>query len=143
MPLLLQAEIGLSHFLLTAAVLQAVVAILNLRLAHWMKWKDELSRLSPLLREVFNVHSWFISLTLIIFAILTWRFSSEMSAGTNRLSAWLAGAIGVFWAVRSVIQWAYYSPGHWRGNARRTLIHIVLMVSYGGLMSVYLLAAFR
>ena len=61
-----------------AATGQAAVALLNLNLTRILGWKTEVSRMSPLVREVFQIHTWFISLTLMIFAILTWRFGPIM-----------------------------------------------------------------
>ncbi|PYK61114.1 MAG: hypothetical protein DME21_09985 [Verrucomicrobia bacterium] len=36
-----------------------------------------------------------------------------------------------------------YSSSHWRGRLDRTLIHLALLLTYGGLAAVYLTAAFR
>ena len=93
-----------------------------------------------LVREVFRVHAWFISITLAIFGVMTWRFSHEMANGTNPVCQWLAGGIGSFWAVRTVLQVFYYSSSHWRGQLGRTLIHIALLFLYGGFAAVYFAA---
>jgi hypothetical protein len=126
-----------------SAVLQVAIAILNVGLVRFLKWKDDLDRLPLLLRQVIMAHLWFISLTLAIFGVMTWRFSTEMSTGSGRGSVWLAGAIGLFGAVRAVVQVAYYSASHWRGRAGRTMIHAALILVYGGMGSVYLLVAGR
>lgn len=129
-------------FLKVAAALQLSVAALNLVLIRLMGWKDELGRLSLLVREVFQVHVWFISVTLGLFGILTWRFAGEMTAGANAVGQWLAAGIGLFWGFRTVLQITYYSSSHWRGRLDRTLIHIALLGTYGGFALVYLWAAF-
>jgi len=131
----------LREFLLLAASLQIGIAVLNLFLVPLLKWQTEIARMPLLLREVFHVHAWFISLTLAIFATLTFRFSAEMGIGTNPVAAWLAGGIGIFWAVRTVLQVVWYSSSHWRGRLDRTLIHIALLIIYGGFAVVYLAAA--
>ena len=130
-------------FLVIAAAVQAGVAIINLFLVRLLGWKDDLAGLPALLREVFHVHSWFVSLTLIIFAVLTWRFAAEMAADAPTMAVWLAGMIGLFWGARTAVQWLFYSPTHWRGRSGRTLIHLALTAAYGGLTLVYFLAAFR
>ena len=131
----------LREFLLLAASLQICIAILNLFLVPLLKWQTEIARMPLLLREVFHVHAWFISLTLAIFAALTFRFCGEMGIGTNPVAAWLAGGIGIFWAVRTVLHVVWYSSSHWRGRLDRTLIHIALLIIYGGFAVVYLAAA--
>ncbi len=126
----------------SAAALQITVAVLNLFLVPLLKWKEELQRSPLLLREVFQVHAWFISITLAIFGVITWRFAQDVALHVNPIGEWLAGAIGVFWAIRTVLQVAYYSSSHWRGQAGRTIIHIMLLFLYGGMASAYFCAAF-
>src|SRR5216684_2746459 len=120
----------LSLLLLTAAGLQLAISVLNLFLVPLFKWKADLERMPLLLREVFQVHAWFISVTLAIFATMTWRFAPEMAAGGNLVCRWLAGCIGAFWAIRTVLQVAYYSSSHWRGQPGRTLAHVALLLIY-------------
>jgi len=133
----------LRELLLLAATLQLGIAILNLFLVPLLKWQTEIARMPLLVREVFHVHAWFISVTLAIFATLTFRFSSEMELGVNPIAAWLAGAVGIFWAIRAILQVVWYSSSHWRGQLNRTLIHIALLVIYGGFAVIYLIAARR
>lgn len=134
---------NLREFLLLAASLQLGIAILNMFLVPLLKWQSELARMPLLMREVFHVHAWFISITLTIFATLTFRFSNEMALRTNPVAVWLAGAIGFFWGVRTILQVTWYSSAHWRGQTGRTLIHIILLIIYGGFAVVYLAAARR
>jgi len=124
-----------------AALAQLSVALLNLSLVRLMKWQPDLSRMSLLVREVFQIHLVFISITLAIFGALTWRFASELAAAANPIAIWIALAIAAFWAVRSVMQCAHYSTTHWRGDPLRTAIHWLLFVGYGALASVYVIAA--
>jgi hypothetical protein len=131
-------ELGLR----AAALGQIGVALLNLFLIRIMKWTPDLERMPLLIREVFRIHCIFISITLAIFGVLTWRFAAEIATQTNPLGTWLAAGIGIFWMVRSIMQWSHYSPSHWRGEATRTLIHFLLFFGYGALAAVYLAAAF-
>jgi hypothetical protein len=126
-----------------AALAQLAVAILNLFLIRIMNWKPDLDRAPLLIREVFRVHVVFMSLTLSIFAVLTWRFAAEIAAAATPLAIWLATAIGLFWLVRSIMQWLQYSSSHWRGNVGRTLIHWMLFLGYAAIATAYFLAAFR
>ena len=132
----------LDLLLRAAALAQFAVAVLNLWLIRIMNWKDDLERMPLLIREVFKIHVFFISITLSIFAVLTWRFANEISTATSPLAVWLGTAIGLFWLTRSLMQWSYYSASHWRGNTIRTLIHWLLFLGYAGLAGVYLTAGF-
>jgi hypothetical protein len=135
-------RLALTTALQCAAALQLGIATLNLFLVPLLRWQDELARMPLLLREVFHVHAWFISLTLALFAVLTWRFANDMTGAANLLAHWLAAGIGSFWAIRTVLQVTYYSSSHWRGQPARTVAHIVLLLVYGGLAAAYLFAAF-
>jgi hypothetical protein len=136
----LHAHVDLA--LRAVAITQLAIAILNLFLFRIMKWKADLKQAPLLIRQVFQVHCIFISITLSIFAVLTWRFASEIATGANPLCVWLAAGIGLFWIIRSALQWLYYSASHWRGNAGRTAIHWVLFLGYSAFAAVYFTAAF-
>ena len=133
----------LSWALQVVAFLQIGIAILNLFLVRILRWQEELARVDLLLREVFQIHAWFISISLAIFGVMTRRFAGEVASGADPVVRWLAGAIGIFWATRAVLQVTYYSRSHWRRNARRTVIHFLLLITYSGFAGVYLLCAFR
>ena len=128
----------LSLLLQIVGALQLAIAVLNLFLVRLLHWQKDLSRMPLLLREVFQVHAWFISVTLTIFAAMTWRFAAEMAGHANPACQWLAAGIGLFWAVRIVLQVTYYSSRHWRGQFGRTLVHVALPIIYGGFASLYL-----
>src|SRR6266550_1976707 len=106
---LLLKHISLDLLLRATAVAQLTIAILNLFLIRIMKWKPDLDRAPLLIREVFRIHVVFISFTLSIFAALTWRFAHEIARASSPLAIWLAVAIGLFWFVRSIMQWLHYS----------------------------------
>ena len=132
----------LSSLLRIAAAAQLAIALLNLFLVRLLDWKADLDRLPLLLREVFHVHCWFISITLGIFGVMTLRFADAMAASSNETCRCLTAGIGIFWAIRTVLQATYYSSGHWRGRPVRTAMHAALLATYGGLALVYALSAF-
>jgi len=128
-------------FLYGAATLQVGVAVLNLFLVRILNWHEELARMPLLLRQVVRVHAWFISITLAIFGVLTWRFAADIASKASPVCRWLAACIGLFWGVRTILQVAYYSSSHWQGNPSRTCIHGLLLILYGGLATIYLCSA--
>lgn len=132
----------IQHLLIAAAVGQIAIAVINLRLDRLLHWDNDLAKLPLLLREVFTVHKWFISLILVLFGVITIRFATEFATGTQELAAWLAAGIGLFWLIRTFIQWGYYDWSHWRGQPARIAVHWILTVAYGGCSAVYLTAAF-
>lgn len=124
--------------LYVAAAAQLGIAVLNLFLVRVMNWRDDLARMPLLVREVFVVHAWFISVTLAIFAALTFRFAPEIAGGTAEIFRWLAVCIAAFWGFRTVLQITYYSSSHWHGQPKRLLAHVALLILYGGFAAIYL-----
>ena len=134
---------NLDKILIAAAIGQLAIAALNMRLDKLLDWDTELKGVSKLLREVFYVHKWFITITLLIFGVITIRFANDIGTGSYEMARWFAGGIGIFWAIRTVIQWLFYSSSHWKGNPGRTAVHWILTIAYGGCAFVYLVAAFH
>ena len=125
-----------------AALFQLVIATLNLFLVPLLGWKKKLARVPQLMKEVFYVHAWFISFSLAIFGVMTWQFASYMAQGEAAVYRWLAVGIGLFWGLRASLQVTYYSSSHWRDQAGRTVVHIILLVMYSGCGALYLWAGF-
>jgi len=127
------------HLLYGCAASQILVALLNLCLPALLGWRTALANLPRLVREVFHVHSLFVSLTLLGFASLTFAFATDMAGDDPQADA-VAAFAGVFWAVRVVVQLAYYSREHYRGKVGETVIHYVLLAVYGGMSAIYFTA---
>ena len=134
-------KINLELLLRVAALAQLSVVILNLFIVRIMNWRRDLNTMPLLIREVFQIHLYFISITLAIFGTVTWRFARDLANAAHPICVWLAIGIGSFWAVRSVMQWSHYSAVHWRGDRLRTLIHWTLFLGYGAFAAVYFTAA--
>ena len=123
---------------------QGGVTIINLSPIQMLGWKKDVDAMPLLIREVFHVHAWFISITLIIFAVLTCRFAEELAApGGLPIYRWLATAIALFWGIRTIVQLTYYSSSHWKGQPRRLAAHITLLIVYGGMSTMYAIAGWN
>jgi hypothetical protein len=133
--------LNLELFLRLAALAQLAVVVLNLFLIRIMNWRRDLDAMPLLIREVFQIHVYFISITLAIFSAMTWRFARDIASAAEPICVWLAIGIGSFWAIRSVMQWTHYSAVHWRGDRGRTLIHWMLFLGYAGFAAIYFAAA--
>lgn len=124
-----------------AAAGQIIIAVLGHFLARMLDWKEAISNMPLLVREVFQIHGWFISLTLLMFGTLTWRFAPDIASGSHEFLRWFAASIGIFWGLRCVMQWTHYSSVHWRGITDRTVIHWIIFLSYAAFTVTYLKAA--
>ena len=128
-----------------AAAGQLIIAILGAVIAKILHWQDDIARMRLLVREVFLIHKFFLSYTLTFFAVLTWRFAPDIAAGQNQnpLATWLAAGIALFWAIRTIFQWTFYSQEHWRGKPAETAVHWTLTIVYASWCALYTIAALR
>lgn len=126
-----------------AAVGQLFIACLGPMIPRLLNWREPIARMPLLVREVFWVHTIFIGMTCAIFGSLTWAFAGDLANPSHDMMRWFCAAIGLFWGVRCIMQWTYYSSSHWRGIPSRTVAHWTLFLGYLAFAITFLTAAFR
>jgi hypothetical protein len=100
-----------------------LLAIVHAAFPRRFKWKDELSSLSLINRQMMVVHTFFIALTLLLMGALCIYGSNEIiNTPFGRI---IALGMFIFWGVRLVFQFFVYSSDLWRGKKFETLIHIL------------------
>jgi hypothetical protein len=105
-------------------VLMAGLAVLNIFVPRRFKWREELALVSPLNRQIFQVHMIFLIVTLTLFAALLLT-SADALVEPSRLSRAMLLGLTCFWGLRLLMQWFYYSPSHWRGHRFNTIMHVM------------------
>ena len=85
-------------------------------------WSEELSRLSPVNRQIFQVHCFFIALILFMFGSLALCFTPALLDRTPLARIVLSGLV-LFWVARLLIQFFVYESSLWKGNRFNTWIH--------------------
>lgn len=90
-----------------AGFVQLAIASANLFLPAKLNYRENLSRVSPIIRQIFVVHSVYIVGVVLLFAAVTFGFTGELASG-HGLGRFLAAAIAVFWLVRAPVQLLYY-----------------------------------
>lgn len=107
-----------------SGMLMAGLALLNVFVPKRFGWRDELSRVSLVNRQIFEVHAVFLILTLTLFAALLLT-SAEALLEPTRLARGLLLGLTLFWSLRMLMQWFYYSPAIWRGHRFNTRMHVL------------------
>ncbi len=107
-----------------AGALQIALALLHLVFPRRFQWKEELARLSPLNRQIFLVHTFFICLVLVMIGSLSLLAPSALLEPT-RLSCLVLGGFTTFWGLRLFCQWFVYDPALWRGQPFNTVVHVL------------------
>ena len=119
-------------WLWAAGTMQLVIIAANFVLPKKLSCRDNLARVSPMIRTVFVVHWVYIVLVLGIFTTLSFWFAPEL-AGASRLGRYLSAVIAVFWLLRVPIQLFFYDPEIRRQN-RFGDVFFLLAFSYLGVV---------
>jgi hypothetical protein len=122
-----------------------LVAVNALDVPRRFRWKQEMSTLSLVNRQIFQVHAAFICLVLTMFAALALLLTRPLLEPTALARAVLAGLAG-FWFLRLLAQWFVYDARIWRGHRFYTVMHVVftlLWIYLSGVFAYALAATFR
>jgi hypothetical protein len=118
----------------TAGFVQLAIAFANLFLPAKLNYRENLSRVSPIIRQIFVVHSVYIVGVVLLFAAISFGFAGDLASG-HGLGRFLAAAIAVFWLVRAPVQLLYYDAvlrreNRW-GDIAFTFLALFLAAAYG------------
>ena len=128
---------SLIPWLWAAGAVQLVIIAANFTLPKKLCCRENLARVSPMIRAAFVVHWVYIVLVLAIFASLSFWFAPEL-AGASRLGRYLSAVIAVFWLLRVPIQVFFYDPEVRRQNR---LGDVVFLLAFSYLGIVFAVAA--
>jgi hypothetical protein len=121
-------------FLWLAGLVQVAIAVANVFLSKKLDYLGNLSRVAPIIRQVFVVHSLYIVGVVLLFAAVTIGFAAELASGRG-LGRFLAAAMALFWLCRAPVQLLYYDAALRRtnraGDVALTLAALFLTVTYG------------
>ena len=118
-------------------MLLVVLALIHIGFPRYFKWKEELSSLSIMNRQMMYVHSSFIAFTVFLMGLLCLTSSNEL-IGTV-LGKHISLGLGIFWTTRLFIQFFGYSSKVWKGKTFETTIHILFSLFWTYLSSVFIL----
>ena len=93
--------------LVLAGLLQLAIAAANLPLTWILRFGREHRRLTPIVRQIHEVHHVFIVALLVVFGAITLAFPDELAGGAG-LGRFLSTVLAAFWGVRLIVQRFYY-----------------------------------
>ena len=121
-------------FLWLAGFVQIAIACANLFIPKKLNYQENLSRVAPIIRQIFVVHSAYIVGVVLLFAVVTFSFAEELASGRG-LGRFLAASIAMLWLCRAPIQLLYYDASLRRtnraGDVAFTLAALFLTTTYG------------
>lgn len=124
-------------YIWAAGGVQLLIAASNLLLPSRLRYRENLSKVSPIIRQIFIVHSLYIVLVLGVFSALCFLHAPEL-AGGGPLGKFLSGCLAVFWLLRIPIQLFYYDP---EMKKRNPLANVALTMAILFLSGIFASAA--
>ena len=88
------------------------------------RWKQELTTVSPLTRDVFFVHNFFIGLGVVLGGATSFFCANDLLRPGTLSRAVLAG-MATFWLCRLLAQFFGYDSAIWLGDRFRTYMHVL------------------
>lgn len=107
----------MTRWIWAAGAVQLGIVAANVLLPKRLDLRENLGKLSPMLRQVFLVHWFYILFVLVGFSAVCFFFADEL-AGGSRLGRFVSGGISIFWLLRLFLQLFYYD----REFRRRTAV---------------------
>jgi len=133
---------SLVPFVWAAGVVHLGIAAANFILPAKLRYRENLSKVSPMIRQIFIVHSAYIVGVLVGFGVLCFFFAHDL-ARSSRLGKFLGGFISLFWLSRSVIQFFYYDSELKRQHRLADVAFTLAVLFLGGVFAVAALGAVK
>ena len=115
-----------------------LLAFLHVFFPKYFSWKQELSALSLINRQMMYVHLFFIALLVFLLGLLC--LASADALVNTRLGKRISLGLGVFWAIRLYVQFFVYSPKLWKGKRFETSMHILFSLFWAYVSTIFMLA---
>jgi hypothetical protein len=135
-------EAWLSLALWLAGAGHFVVLIASFQVPYRLHWREDLAKLTPFNRKLMWVHGGFAIYTIASFGLLTLLLHGEMLSG-QRAALALATFIGIYWLMRIVVDFTYYSHADWPRGRGIVLGHALLTLLFCFLSATYLSVSAR
>jgi hypothetical protein len=105
-------------------------------------WKADAARLSPLNRQIFHVHTFFICLVLVLMGVLCLFYPNALfaPAPATQLAKLVLAGLTIFWGTRLLFQWFVFDWALWKGNRLYTTVHFAFTVVWTYFTLIFALA---
>jgi hypothetical protein len=113
----MELQLKIIGFLLMA------LSLVHIVFPGYFNWKNELSTLSLINRQMIYVHTLFIALIIFMMGALCLLCSYEMVS--TQLGRYVSLGLAVFWFIRLLVQFFGYSSKLWKGRKFETTVHVI------------------
>ncbi len=123
------------HLKVAGALLLAL-GLTHSLFGRYFKWEQELAQVSLLTRQIFLVHCFFISLSVVLIGACTLFYTNAL-LGSETLSRVVLTGFVVFWLIRLVFQFFVYDSAIWRGRRFYTVMHVAFSIFWIYVVFIY------
>lgn len=124
-----------------AGFIMIFLAFIHFLFPKRFKWKDELTSLSLINKQLMYVHTFFIALVVLLMGVVCIYSATDIVETT--LGRNLSFGLFIFWFVRLIFQFFVYSSELWKGKKFETVIHILFSFIWIYLSAVFLIIYLR
>ena len=121
-------------------ILLIALALVHIIFPKYFDWNKELKTLSLINKQIMTVHTFFIAFTVFLMGLLCLTSTDELIE--TSLGKKILLGLGVFWTVRLFVQLFVYSPALWKGKKFETSIHILSILFWIYLSSIFFMGVF-
>jgi len=114
---------------------------LHLFFPRYFNWKNDLKPLSLINRQLMEVHTFFLGLTVCLLGLLC--ASSADALTSTSLGRRICFGMALFWGARLLVQFFWYSSALWRGKLFETVVHVVFSMLWTSLTVLYGIAIWQ
>jgi alginate O-acetyltransferase complex protein AlgI len=139
-PQTVEAWVSLALWL--AAVGHFCILIASFQVPYRLGWKQDLATLLPFNRKLLWVYGGFTVYIIVAFGAMTLFLHNEMLKG-DRAAAAIALFIAVYWLLRIVVDFTYFSRSDWPKGKQFVVGHILLTSLFAFLSATYFAVALR
>ena len=93
--------------IILAGIGQLSLVIGSLAIPRMLKWSEELSKVSPLIRQIFWTYAGYILCTNLSFGLVS-VFASQLLLDGSPLAVAITAFISIYWGARIIIQFTYF-----------------------------------
>jgi len=118
--------LNIKQIIRLAGLGQIVLALGSLAVPNVLRWRAELAKVQPLIKQMFWVYAAYIFVINLCFGLLSMFDSNDLENG-SALATLVSGFIALYWISRVLIQFFYFDRtnfpiGGWRRAAEVLLV---------------------
>jgi hypothetical protein len=92
-----------------AGLVQLVIAAANFVIPRILEYRENIGRMTLMVRQVFLVHAGYIVAAVAFQGVLCLLFAGDLASGAG-MGQFVSGYLALFWMARVGIQLLYYDP---------------------------------